>query len=100
MTDDSLTTENAAEVVAEKKTTKRPTKSAAAVDAGEAIASKGTVLFMTSKGGSWTTPSGVKFTRDKPYQLVPPEEIEPLLISGRFRRAEALEVKNFYKIEL
>lgn len=91
---------DAAEVVAEKKPVKRTTKPAVPVDADEVISAQGTVLFMTSDGGSWTTASGVTFSRTKPYQLVPPEEIEPLLTSGRFRRAEPLEVKNFYKIEL
>lgn len=100
MTDENIVSEDAAQVVAEKKTTRKTTKPTQSADAADTISVKGTVLFMTSKGGSWTTPSGVKFTKEKPYQLVPPEEIEPLLISGRFRRAEALEVKNFYKIDL
>lgn len=60
----------------------------------------GTVLFMVNRTGSWTTPSGVSFTRQLPYQLVPDEEIEALLKSGRFRRAEPEEVRDFYNIEL
>lgn len=92
------TTDSAAEVV-EKKTVRKTTK-AISEDAVDTIAAQGSVLFMTSAGGSWTTPSGVTFSKTKPYQLVPAEEIEPLLSSGRFRRAEALEVKEFYNIEL
>jgi hypothetical protein len=100
MTDDNIKDADASAVVAEKKPVKRSAKPVATTKADEAIATNGTVLFMTSKGGSWTTPSGVTFSKDKPYQFVPPEEIESLLVSGRFRRAEPLEVKNFYKIDL
>lgn len=60
----------------------------------------GTVLMMTSAGGSWVTPSGTKFSKEFPYQFVPTEEIEPLIKTGRFRRADPDEVKDFYNIEL
>lgn len=70
------------------------------IDAATHIAAGGSVLCMTSDLGSWTTPSGVVFNSIKPYQFVPVEEIEALLASGRFRRAEPAEVKEFYNIEL
>lgn len=66
----------------------------------ERISNNGSVLFMTSGGGSWTTPNGVTFSKERPYQLVGNDEVEALLTSGRFRRAEPQEVKDFYKIEL
>jgi len=94
-------TTDASEAISKKA---RPVKKAEEIeDAGEAIqtiTSGGSVLLMTSSGGSWETPSGVVFDRERPYQFVPAEEIESLLKSGRFRRAEPEEVKAFYKIEL
>jgi hypothetical protein len=93
---------DAGEVITKKDPAKRAGKKVAdfADDAISTIASGGSVLLMTSSGGSWTTPSGVEFKKEAPYQFVPAEEIESLLKSGRFRRAEPQEVKEFYKIEL
>lgn len=100
MTDETVVEGNAIEAISEKKhVAKKPVKKVAP-KADDVIATKGAVLFMTSSGGSWATPSGVQFTASRPYQLVPAEEVESLLTSGRFRRAEPQEVKDFYNIEL
>lgn len=95
-----METENQAiEEISKKPTAGRPRKSPA-TDAKEVISSNGTVLLMTSATGSWTTGKGVEFTQERPYQFVENDEIEPLIGSGRFRRADPEEVKNFYRIEL
>lgn len=47
-------------------------------------------------GAGWTTPSGVHFVKDHPYQVVPPEEIDSLLNTGRFEIATREEVLAYY----
>jgi hypothetical protein len=41
----------------------------------------------------------VNFTKDHPFALVDEEEAPYLLLEGRFREAEAEELKKFYKGE-
>jgi hypothetical protein len=54
------------------------------------------LLKMERKNSSWTTRSGVIFTQEHPFQLVPEEEVEELLREGGFRRADPQEVVYFY----
>lgn len=53
------------------------------------------VLKMTG-GAGWSTPSEVHFTKDHPYQVVPPEEVDSLLNTGRFEIATKEEVLAYY----
>ncbi len=57
----------------------------------------GVVLMkMERQNSSWTTRSGVIFTQEHPFQLVPEDEVDELLNEGGFRRADPKEVVNFY----
>ncbi len=56
-----------------------------------------TLVKMERKNASWTTHSGVIFTQEHPFQLVPNDELEALLNEGGFRRADPKEVVKFYK---
>jgi hypothetical protein len=56
------------------------------------------LLFM-KRGASWTTGSGVNFTREHPYQLVNESEIPTLLQEDRFIEASKEDVKKFYNLK-
>lgn len=52
-------------------------------------------LKMERENMSFTTDSGVRFTKDAPYQLVEADEVERLL-KQNFRKAYPEEIKEFY----
>lgn len=54
------------------------------------------IIKMERKNNSWTTRSGVIFTQEHPFQLVPQEEVDELIREGGFRRADPKEVVYFY----
>ena len=59
----------------------------------------GTVLVhMKGSTGSWETPSGVKFTKKSPYQVVPEYEAMVLLDMRRFEPADPESVKEFFGV--
>jgi len=51
-------------------------------------------------GIGYSTADGVIFTREHPYQLVGESEAEILLSSGRFRTAEADELRSYYNYKI
>lgn len=55
------------------------------------------LLYMET-GFGYLTPDGVKFTKEHPYQLVGENEIDSLISEGRFRIADAEELKVYYRI--
>jgi hypothetical protein len=56
------------------------------------------VLILMKFGAGWMTPSGVSFTKDHPFQLVPTEEVEALLSNERFERAGAEDLQKYYQL--
>lgn len=54
-------------------------------------------LFMES-GFGYSTASGVRFTREEPYQIVSGQDALELINTGRFRIASKDEVKLFYSL--
>ena len=63
------------------------------------VVKAGTVLIhMRGSTGSWETPSGVKFTKKSPYQVVPEHEANMLLDLNRFEPADPESVKKFFGI--
>lgn len=52
-------------------------------------------LKMERENMSFTSPTGIKFTKDNPYQMVDPDEVD-ILLSQNFRRAYPEEIKDFY----
>lgn len=54
------------------------------------------VVLKMVGGAGWSTPSEVHFSKDHPYQVVPPEEIDSLLNTGRFEIATREEVLAYY----
>lgn len=83
------------------------------MDAIEAISKKGgevdspiittiksgkVLVRMTSETGSWTTPSGVKFTSTRPFQLLSFHEADSLIKNNpeRFSEGKEDELKKFY----
>lgn len=56
------------------------------------------VLLYMLYGAGWTTGSGVMFTSEHPYQVVPAHEVPYLLEEGRFIRATAQDLKDHYQI--
>jgi len=66
-------------------------------DAADIVASEGEVMFMAT-GSSWSTPSGVRFSREAPFQFVVGAEMASLLQESRFRMATKQEVKEFYNL--
>lgn len=67
------------------------------VDPVEILNSDGEALFMRT-GYGWVTPSGVAFSREHPYQIVPASEAQYLLETERFERATREQVKNHYNL--
>jgi hypothetical protein len=58
------------------------------------------VLMKMERGNfSWQTHSGVQFSKEHPFQLVPSDEVVGLIREGGFRRADPEEVVFFYKGE-
>lgn len=57
------------------------------------------VLMFMRSGAGWVTPSGLDFTPEHPYKLVPQSEVPALLSTERFRKASPDEVKRFYNGE-
>lgn len=90
--------------VVKKQPTKKP--AASKTDLAEAIkqyqdtvkdASGGRVLMkMETENMSFVTDSGVKFTRDAPFQLVQEWEVD-LLLKQNFRKAYPEEVSEYYE---
>lgn len=56
------------------------------------------LMKMERHNASWTTRSGVRFTSQHPFQLVPASEVDELIKEGGFRRADPKEVINFYNV--
>ena len=59
------------------------------------------LVKMKSAGGSWTTPNGVRFSKEQPFQVVDFFEAEAL-ISGnpdRFCEGDPDEAKVFYGVK-
>lgn len=54
------------------------------------------LMKMERNNFSWTTRSGVIFTREHPFQLVPEPEVDELIREGGFRRADPKEVVVYY----
>lgn len=65
-------------------------------EASPKVATGKTVLKMTH-GAGWMTPSEVHFSKDHPYQIVPPEEIDALISTGRFEISSREEVLAYYE---
>ena len=57
-----------------------------------------TLVHMKGDTGSWETPSGVKFTKKSPYQVVPVQEAQVLLSNRRFEQATAEDAKEFFGV--
>jgi len=55
-------------------------------------------LLYMGTGFGYLTPNGVKFTKEHPFQLVGENEIDYLLSEGRFRIADAEELRVYYGI--
>ena len=55
-------------------------------------------LFMES-GWGYSTPDGITFDRERPYQVVDQSEVQTLMETGRFRIATKEEIVKFYGIE-
>lgn len=56
------------------------------------------VLILMKFGAGWQTPSGVTFSVDHPFQLVPAGEVAALLAYERFERAGAEDLKRYYQL--
>lgn len=56
------------------------------------------VLLYMQTGASYVTASGVQFTKDHPYQLVPEGESILLLKEERFRPSNARDLREFYQL--
>lgn len=69
-------------------------------DAAEAILDeKPKRLLKMLHGAGWVTGSGVKFTKEHPFQLVNELERGSLIKTGRFRDAGEEELKEFYQVD-
>jgi hypothetical protein len=58
------------------------------------------ILLYMESGIGYSTATGVIFSREHPYQLVEESEAEILLSSGRFRTAEAEELRSYYDYKI
>lgn len=63
----------------------------------EEVKEEKVLLYMRS-GASYMTGSGVRFTKDHPYQLVVSGEATALLKEDRFRLATARDLKEYYQL--
>ena len=88
---EEITSSVDAEIVQTEEKPKRVRKQ----PAHEVVEEEKELIFMQS-GAGWTTPSGVDFTREHPYKLVPVSEVPYLLKEERFKRATVEEVKRYY----
>lgn len=55
-------------------------------------------LIYMKKGFGYLTSSGVKFTKEHPFQLVDEGEVNILLDNERFREGTPEELKKFYGV--
>lgn len=57
---------------------------------------KNKTMLVMLFGAGWSTSSGADFSSTHPYALVDEDEVDPMLMTGRFRQASGEEVKRYY----
>lgn len=57
------------------------------------------LIKMNGNTGGWTTNNGVKFSPEKPFNLVTIEEASVLLLEDRFEEGDPEEARKFYGIK-